>query len=674
MGLGRLVSFKLTFCLVVGIIVGFYLEVPVLTSFLPLLLLLLCMAVVFRKKTGANIRLFEILTAAAFLCLGVFIVGTNHPNSHPRTYLEHNLASPHAYRLKITDVLKPTDFSHRYFAKVESVDNQTAHGHILVNISRNPSSGQFVVDDELIVYGTLNAVQPPLNPHQFNYRDYLKKQGILHQIRTASEHILPLDHKRTTIFGSAQNLRKHIIAKLEQHQFGTEELSVIQALLLGERSAVSQETYDNYKNAGAVHILAISGLHVGILLLLLQFFLKPMERLPKGKTLKLLVIVLLLWSFAFVAGLTPSIVRAVTMFSFVAYALYLNRPTNTFNTLVWSMFFILLFEPLFLFQVGFQMSYAAVFAIVWIYPKLQNFWAPKMWLPKKIWQLLSVSVAAQLGVLPLSLYYFHQFPALFFVSNLVVVPFLGLILGCGILVIVLALFNMLPDFLSAAYNAIIHLMNSVIGFVARQEAFVFKQIPFDSVQLATAYLIIIFLVLVLSKPRFKHMAFLGVSVLLFQGWTIYDTIQTNNNQSLLVPHQTKNSILLNRSGDALQVYTYSEEAAQRIVTDYTVGEKIDSVAYFPIQNVYKIGHKMFYVMDSLGLPPLTKPDYLLVTHSPRINFERLLDNIEPKVIIADGSNYKSYVERWKKTCQKRKIPFHYTGKRGAFYIDLNKMD
>jgi len=160
------------------------------------------------------------------------------------------------------------------------------------------------------------------------------------------------------------------------------------------------------------------------------------------------------------------------MFSFIAYAMYLNRPTNTFNIIALSLFFILLIEPLFLFQVGFQMSYAAVFSIAWIYPKLQRFWYPENNFLRKVWQLLSVSVAAQLGVLPISLFYFHQFPALFFIANLIVVPFLGALLGLGILVLVLAVLNTLPQVLVLCYNFLIKTMNWVIKFVGKQEAFV----------------------------------------------------------------------------------------------------------------------------------------------------------------------------------------------------------
>ena len=152
---------------------------------------------------------------------------------------------------------------------------------------------------------------------------------------------------------------------------------------------IPEDTYNNYQNAVAVHILAVSGLHVGILLLIREFLLSMIERIRRGKMLKLMLVVGLLWSYAFIAGLSHSIVQAVTMFSFLAYSMYLNRPTDPFNIIALSILFILLINPLFLFQVGFQMSYGAVIAIVWVYHKLQRFWYPDNFVVRKIWQLLS---------------------------------------------------------------------------------------------------------------------------------------------------------------------------------------------------------------------------------------------------------------------------------------------
>ena len=167
------------------------------------------------------------------------------------------------------------------------------------------------------------------------------------------------------------------------------------------------------------------------------------------------------------------------MFTFVAFGMISNRKSNIYYSLITSMFFLLLIKPMFLFDVGFQLSYLAVFGIVWIQPMLSNLWIPKYKLINKIWQLLTVSVAAQLIILPVSLYYFHQFPSLFLLSNLVIIPFLGIILMLGILVIVLAVINLLPQILADFYGTLINMMNQFVSWVGSQEGFLLIDISFS---------------------------------------------------------------------------------------------------------------------------------------------------------------------------------------------------
>ena len=493
--------------------------------------------------------------------------------------------------------------------------------------------------------------------------------GIYHQLQINKTNHIESKHSSKTVYGLAASVRRNIISKLKKANFGKEELSIIQALLLGQRDDISQETYNNYKKAGAVHILAVSGLHIGIILLILQFLLRPLELLPKGKTIKLMVIVFLLWCFALLAGFSASVVRAVSMFSFVAYALYLNRPSNTFNILALSMFSILLLiNPMLLFQVGFQMSYAAVFAILWIYPFFQKLWFPKNTIIRKIWQLLSVSVAAQIGVLPISLFYFHQFPALFFVSNLLIVPALGLILGFGIVTVILALFDGLPLWLVEGYNTMINFMNSIIEWVAQQEAFVFKNISFDGMQLLLSYAIILSLMLFFTRISYRRlMVFLGC-VVAFQIWVFYTSFTTSKTSSLLIAHKNKTSILLHQSAYQLNIYTSDSIGSKAIAKDYQIGLGIKNAQFKTLQNSYNWKNKEVLLLDSLGVYSSENVDYLVLTQSPKINLARLIDSIRPKYIIADGSNYGSYIERWKKTCAKRKLPFHHTGEKGAFYF------
>lgn len=667
------ISIKLTVYLVTGIIIGFYFEIALHITFCVLLALLLCLNWSSKKQPRDGFPVFELTTALITIFLGVFAVCISKSKDLPQHYSNEEIGGVKQWELKVTEVLKPNKYAQRYFAKVISLENKKSLGKVVLSLPMDSLMNQLNVDDEFMVFSNAEIIKPPLNPYQFNYKDYLKKQGVYHQIRTDFNLVLFKENPKKTIFGLASNFREHIISKLKNENFGKDESAVIQALLLGKRDDISESTYNNYKNAGAVHILAVSGLHVGVLLLLFQFLLSPLERFPKGKTINLISIILLLWAYAFIAGLSPSIVRAVTMFSFLAYAMYLNRPTNSFNIIALSMFFILLIKPLFLFQVGFQMSYAAVFSIVWIYPKLQRFWFPENIIVRKTWQLLSVSIAAQLGVLPISLFYFHQFPALFFISNLLIIPFLGLILGMGILVILLSLFDVLPGFITVIYNTVIKTMNSTVDWIAKQEGFIIKDISFDAFQMALCYLIIFSLVVFVSKPKLKNIIALFIGIITLQGWSIWNQINTQKKEAFVLLHKSKNTMLLHQKGTSLRLYASDSNNIGSLVNDYKIAERIQSISYHKVKNNFNVDEKKLFVMDSLGISPQVKnQDYILLAQSPKIHLGRVIDSINPKMVIADGNNYGSYVKRWKRTCLKKEIPFHSTGKKGHYYFNFNE--
>ncbi|MGB5821421.1 MAG: ComEC/Rec2 family competence protein [Saonia sp.] len=671
MELLKFIPIKLTLFLVCGILIGHYIDFNPLFPLVFVASSLLLLGIIFVKEKRTDSLGFGIFTGLITIGVGILIICSAQPKNHADHYLHKDFLGDHVWHVKVKEVLKSNAFSDRYEANIISLDHLKTSGELLLILDKDSTVKKLQVDNELIILSATDSVLPPLNPHQFNYKKYLQNLGIYHQMKLGPTHYTILKNPSRTTYGFAASIRDKIISKLQKANFGKEELSIIQALVLGQRNDISAATYDNYKKAGAVHILALSGLHIGILLVLLQFLLSPLERLPYGKTIKLVFIVTLLWGFALLAGFSASLVRAVTMFSFLAYALYLNRPANTFNILALSMFFILLvFSPKLLFQVGFQMSYAAVFAIVWMYPLFQKFWRPKSWLLQKGWQLLSVSVAAQLGVLPISLFYFHQFPALFFVSNLLIVPFLGVLLGMGILIIALTLLNILPTFLVSLYNFLIYRMNAVIGWVAQQEAFIFEGISFDLPKLLLSYMTIISLVLFCSRKSYKRILIFLMGIIGLQLWALYTVYETDKKDVLFVAHQTKNTVLLHQMGNRLNIFTSNAPLAKKITDDYGVGENVDNKEYRSIKNVYALAGKNILVVDSFGVYPSldTRPDYVLLTQSPKIHLERFIDSVAPKRIIADGSNYKSYIDRWKATCAKKQLPFHYTGEKGAYYL------
>jgi len=668
---------KLTLSLILGILFAAYVSVSVTLIFGILSALVLVLAAILIIEKGQLVKSigFGIVALLTFFGIGIFTYQF-HDHKNFKTHYTHHLDSSEkataTVMFRVREVLKSTAYHDKYSVDILQINNQSLTGKTLLNLPKDTLYDPLQVDDILVSATGLQDLKAPLNPNQFDYKAYLKKQYIYHQIFTDRDQLLPIRSEIHTLLGYAANLRRAINTELKSKHFKADELALLNALLLGQRQDISTEIYDSYSKAGAIHILAVSGLHVGVILYVLNLLFKRLDYLRHGKLIKTILIVLLLWSFAVIAGLSASVTRAVMMFSVVAIGMNLKRPANIYNTLVISMFFLLLFKPMFLFDVGFQMSYLAVLAIVSMQPWLVKLWQPESWILKKIWQILSVTLAAQIGVVPISLFYFHQFPGLFFLSNLVIIPFLGLILGLGIIVIFLALVNVLPLWFSEVYGSIISYMNHFVGWVALQERFVFKDIAFNLLQVIAAYVLILGFVLLLRQQNFKRLIFVMVGVLCFQLAFIYDNY-SNQSEAFVVFHKNRNSLIAIKSNARLEVHhnlNANEISNNTSITNYKIGNAIQDIHYDSLENIYRFDHHIILVVDSLGVFKIPKlnPEYVLLTNSPKINLTRLIETSPPKMIIADGSNYKSYILKWEATCAAKKIPFHKTSEKGAFIL------
>ena len=669
---------KLTLFLVLGILLGYFLDVSLTLSFSLNLISVLCLTLLFiLNRFGFKLKtLFGLLTYLTFICIGLLAVCIHNPMNHQDHYsnlFKSELNSDQAITFKVKEVLKSGNYYDKYVIDFINIDGIKVTGKSLLNVQKDSTQKSLGIDDIVFSKTIIKDLIPPLNPHQFNYKEYLKKQYIYHQIFLKNDELMVINQSNRSIYGFASELRETINQKLKPYNFKPDELAIINALLLGQRQDISEETYNNYANAGAIHILAVSGLHVGIILLILNFLFRPIGLMPYGPYIKTLLIIILLWCFAIIAGLSPSVMRAVTMFSIVAIGLNFKRATNIYNTLAISMFILLLFKPTFLFEVGFQLSYLAVFSIVWIQPLIFRLWNPKFYVVNKLWQILSVTIAAQFGVLPLSLYYFHQFPGLFFISNLVIIPFLGLILGFGILIILLSFLNILPNILAISFGRLIGVMNDFVGFISRQEEFLFKHISFGILFVISSYLLIIATVKLFQKRSYNSVIFSLISISIFISVLIFNTYENATNEFLIF-HKSRFSIIGIKHNRNLTLHhnlksdNYTDE---KLLVNYKIGHSIKNIEQDTIRSLYKINEELLLVVDSIGVYKTSfKPDYVMLRNSPKINLNRLIDHLQPRMIIADGSNYKSYQERWSETCVKKEIPFHQTSKKGAYIMDL----
>ncbi|MDN3491997.1 ComEC/Rec2 family competence protein [Winogradskyella bathintestinalis] len=617
---------------------------------------------------------FGIMVYLSMVGIGMLSYNLQNEKLRPQHYT--NLKSTKNYNsftFQIEKRLKPDAYNRKYIVALKSFDNKIATGHLLINLQRDSLSEQINVDDVFFTSSQLKDIQKPLNPYQFDYSKFLELQQVYHQLYLNTDNILKVSDSKTTIYGYADALRTQINTKLIDAGFKKDALSIMNALLLGQRQTIDKNIYNNYVNSGTIHILAVSGLHVGIILWILNFIFRPLLYLKYGNFIRPFILITILWCFAVIAGLSPSVTRAVTMFSIISIAMHLKRRTNIYNTLVISAFVILLFKPTFLFAVGFQMSYLAVLGIVSIQPIIYKLWKPKYWIIDKPWQIFTVTLAAQVGVAPISLLYFHQFPGLFFISNLVVIPFLGLILGFGILVIAMALIGFLPKPVVSVYSFVINTLNNFIAWVAQFENFLFRDIPFTILQVIICYAMIVAFIQIYKFRNFKWTAFGLVTIMVFQGIFIYNK-HDNKNDNFIIFNKSRYSMFGIKEKEKLNLF-HNLDSAQLIsnyaIKNYKVGESIDEIASDSLQFVYQYKNKIILAIDSLAIYKGVSfhPDYIVLRNSPRLNFNRVIDSLKPNLIIADGSNYKSYLKRWKATCAHKKIPYHQTNEKGAFIIE-----
>ena len=571
----------------------------------------------------------------------------------------------------ISNVLKETNYYNRYEGTVLQVASKSAKGKISVRIEKDSLRKKLPIGAVVLANSPIDTLNSALNPYAFDYKSYLKKNNISEQVLVKKGAWKRLPQPVFSIRKIAFEYREKWIHALEKEIENKQVLAITLALLLGERDHISNELQQNYVNAGVVHILAVSGLHIGMLVMFLHFILKPLKRFTYGSLFIFIGSVFFLWGYAFVAGLSASVVRAVTMFSFVSLGIVLKNKTNVFYSLISSALLLLLCNPFFLFSLGFQLSYIAVISIVVVQPMLNRLWKPSYKIVKYFWDLSTVSLAAQIGVLPLSLYYFHQFPGLFLLSNLVIIPCLGLVLVLGFFVLLLTMSRFQFSLLTDVYSGLVQAMNYFISFVSEQEKWLFKEVHFSGVQMLAFYVLLLFGTLFLKKRTLRSVyLFLG-AVLLVQLVFMYELNKKKNRNEFIVYQQYKSSLITVAGQGCIRSYGVRNTYAKKLLQQYATGVGMPvTVEKEKAPSLYRFEETLILVIDSLGVYqlPECKHQILLLQNSPKINLERCIQYMQPKLIVVDASNYPYKKEKWKATCEKMKVPFYDTSVSGAFVL------
>jgi competence protein ComEC len=668
---------KITSSFILGILLAHYTKPTFFISLLALLTSFIAVLIThfLPRKSMIPKNYFGVAILFTAFAIGIFAFVSHNPTKNKHHYV-HFISSQNnkcIATISIKEKLKNSIVNNRYVAEMISLNGKKSCGKVLLNIKKSHQIPSFDIGTSLKIGGFFDTNKNLKNPNQFDYWNYLENQQIYGQIYVESNKIkIGTVHDKSIAY-YASLLRNRIIRNLEKNNFHKSELSVVVALILGQQQDISPEVVRDYQYAGAVHVLSVSGLHVGFILLFITFLLKPFPNTKSSSIIKLIIVINFLWAFGILAGLAPSVLRSVTMFSFVAVGMYLRRSVNIYNTLAVSALLILLFQPSFLFDVGFQLSYVALYFIVWLQPLLAGIWKPKYKIVNYFWEIITVSFAAQIGTFPMSIYYFHQFPGLFFITNMVILPGMSLILGLGVIVMLLAAFDWVWLPLLKLLEWSIWLLNKIIAWVASFESFIFKDIPLSIYTMWALYLVIFSSIIWLKKPNYYKLVVSLFTIILLQLITLQMRNSNQNSEEFIVFNRNGHSSITKRFGDKVTEYAsdYLQKNAKEnlVLKSYLVANYCILQKKKLIPNLFYFKNKKILVIDSTAVYlEKERPDILLMINSPKINLERVFQHWKPQKVVVDASNYKSYCKAWKETCIKEKIPFHDTAEKGFFKL------
>lgn len=494
----RYPSFRLFLFLVTGVLLANFTKVnfwPTVSVFgiASLLMFSSC----FKKSWFYNHRkrpLFGVIVAFLFLSLGVILT---HLYSEKLSFSHYaSKKTTHAYyEVEVLETPLLKSRSYKCVSRLTKVQNDSGtfelKGKLLIYFEKDSLVKSLNIGDVLAFKGTLNSLKVPMNPEEFDYKNYLNLQSVYGQtyLRKGSWKLIKKGSD-LSILRYSSILRQKLLARIDGWEIGSDEKAITKALLFGYRYEIDSSLLSAYSSAGATHVLAVSGLHVGVIYLLTSYLLSFFNLFNKGRMIKPFFMLGLLWGYALVTGLSPSVVRAVTMFSFVAVGTGFKRNVSIYNTLLISALFLLIIKPTYLFEVGFQLSYTAVFFIVWLQSRFESILKPKNWILKKVWLITTVSLAAQIGTFPLGLYYFHQFPSLFLLSNLVVIPLISILMYLGLGILLLSVAGISLSFLTHLYEFLLGIMNKSVRLIESVPGLLIEQIHLSRIELVLFYVLI----------------------------------------------------------------------------------------------------------------------------------------------------------------------------------------
>lgn len=559
--------------------------------------------------------------------------------------------SSQSVQIQLREALKSSSRWWRYYATIQ---DQMAFFNEKVLIYIEKGVIQPPVGSTVSTRQKPRLVTPSSIPSSFNYAKYLKHQNISRQVYLQKgDYQLHLGEEMDRF--SAARAKENFHKRLQEMRFSQMSRGLILALGLGSRSYLENDLRDQFAQTGLMHLLALSGLHIGFLFLILQWMGQPFLRLPKGKVFRNVGVMASLWAFCGFTGWAASTLRAVLMLSGWQLTQLLHRKTAPLAILASTALVLVAIRPVFIVEIGFQMSFLAVGSILIFAP-----WATRLgasWPPffRKIWSWIWVCLAAQIGVAPLSIYHFHQFPGIFLIANLIVFPLFSVYLTSVFGVVAWGHIAEIPTIAVDGFNQLTLLLIELVGKFAEQEAWVFSRLRLSTNELFWIYGILLIVIWLLQQKKWKiGLLFLSLGI----GVWKTDLLNPMGPPRGIWMGTTQATYWAIQKGSHLDVWhdpTHQLNVSQKDELYFTHG--IETLGYHALSALI-ISPKIKIHRQNHNEIPQSYPfpiEVLWISQGPRLDFDPLLDSICPQEVWIDKTNPVWLSRYWKRSCLERQL-------------------
>jgi competence protein ComEC len=630
--------------------------------------------------------------SGALLCAALFASGYASVSLRSGYSSEHfgNIPGAGCYGVVLSEQPRKSLAGYKVCARVLYARDEhrwlSCEGSILLYFSAGDSL--LAYGDRLLVSARADSIPPSQNPGEFDYRKYLSYRGIYHRSYVKpGAYKLIVHNTGNAVLRFALSVRKHLLELLSRN-LSEQSYAVASALLIGYTGDLDPDLVTAFAHSGTLHVLSVSGMHVAVIYLVLSACLGFMDRSRLLKVLRVLILMGFLWMYALVTGFSPPVLRACVMLSLVIVGQVLNRNVNVYNILSASAFGLLLYNPFYIADVGFQLSYTALTGILLLQPFIYRQLYVKNFLADKAWQLTSTSIAAQVFAFPLGLLYFGQFPNYFVLTNLVVIPLSTLaIYGCIALLAVS--FHPLPAFyVSMLCSKVIGWMNGLVLFFDRLPFAYLGNYGISVPEVVVMYAAIGFLTACCLLRKGRFLLYSLFFVMLSAGFQLYRSIEVSGQRSFTVYKIRGHTALELTDGSksfflADSSWRSSPSAFLFAVQGNRMNRRITETRYIPCDSTFKNqvlmkkeGFIQFYRLRILvagkeWVPVKAGPsgialDYLVVSAGFRGSISDICAAFSIRKVIADASVSRNLEKRIKEECRAAGIPFYSVHASGAF--------